>query len=263
MRLAIETHVEEHGDGPPIVLLHGFTGDSTTMFDLSSRLDGCGRRVMIDLIGHGKSEAPAWDAYQMDDAIAQVRGVVDVLGESPVLLGYSMGARVALAAAASGIPLRGLITIGGRAGIQDPEKRALRRCTDNGLADEIVERGIDWFVEHWERQPFYASQAALGSDHLHAARLQRLGNSPHALAASLRGMGAGAQESVHDRLPLVDAPALILQGELDVRSLVYAYELVDGLANARLSMVPIAGHATHIEAPEITARRIRGFLTEI
>lgn len=263
MRRSVETYVEEQGDGPPIVLLHGFTGDTTTMHELSARLDGCGRRLLIDVIGHGKSDAPDWRTYAMEDAVGQIEDIAHTLDEPPVLIGYSMGARVAVAAAASGMPLRGLVTIGGRAGIADAEKRMLRQCTDNALADEILDRGIDWFVEYWERQPFYASQAALGDGHLEAARHQRLGNTPDALAASLRGMGVGVQEPLHHKLSSISCPTLVIHGELDVPFRVHANELADGIPGAELSIVPVAGHAAHVEAPAETARRIRAFLTAI
>ncbi len=263
MNRAVDTYVESHGDGPPIILLHGFTGDTTTMHGLSNGLDGCGQRVLIDLIGHGKSQAPPWSSYEMDDAVAQIRSVLESLDDPPVLVGYSLGARVALAAAASDLNLRGLVTIGGRAGIADRDERLLRRAADKGLANEIEERGIEWFVDHWANQPFFASQQALGLDHLAAVRRQRLGNSAHALAASLRGMGPGAQEPLHDQLPEMNAPTLVMLGELDLRFRGFSEELLNGLPNAELSTVPVAGHAAHIEAPGEAARQIRAFLTRI
>ena len=261
MNRVVETYIESHGDGPPIILIHGFTGDTTTMRELSDGLDGCGRRILFDLVGHGKSEAPPWSTYKMGDAVAQVAGIVESLDERPAIIGYSMGARVALAAAANGMNLRALVTIGGRADIADVEERVLRRCSDVGLADEIEERGIAWFVDHWASRPFYASQQTLGPAHLEAARLQRLGNSSHALAASLRGMGAGAQDPDHGRLASVVTPTLVMLGELDLRFRAHADELLARLPNAELSVIPVAGHAAHVEAPGETVRRIREFLT--
>ena len=167
--MRVETYTEHHGDGPPILLLHGFTGDTTTMRDLADRLEGCGERVLMDFIGHGKSEAPELEAYDMEAAIEQVRSVGEALGSPPAVIGYSMGGRVALAAATAGVQMRSLVLIGGRAGIRDPEERFLRRCADDGLAEEIMERGMEWFVDYWASRPFFASQRALGTRHLTAA----------------------------------------------------------------------------------------------
>lgn len=263
MNRVVETYVESHGEGPPIIMLHGFTGDTTAMRDLSDLLDGCGRRILLDLIGHGQSEIPPWSPYKMADAVGQVRAVCESLDEIPVLVGYSMGARVAIATAVGGVELRGLVTIGGRSGVADPEMRALRRYSDNQLADDIEKRGIEWFVDYWSDQPFYASQQALGSDHLGAARRQRLGNTPRALGATLRGMGVGAQEPLHTLLPSISTPALVMVGELDVRFREHADDLVRGMPDAELAVIPVAGHAAHLEAPRETARMIRAFLTRI
>ena len=260
---AVETHTETFGEGPPIILLHGFTGDTTTMRGLSDSLDGCGRRILVDLIGHGKSDAPHRHSYPMDEAVQQVRSLAETLDEPPVLIGYSLGGRVAISAAVNGMSLRGLVTIGGRAGIADPEERTLRRFADDALADDIEEKGIAWFVDHWANRPFYASQKTLGSSHLAESRTQRLGNSCHALAASLRGMGVAVQEPLGELLPRIDTPTLVMVGELDVRFRECADQLLCGIPNAELAVVPIAGHAAHLEAPSETARAIRGFLTRI
>ena len=258
---AVSTYVEEFGEGAATVLMHGFTGDTLTMYDLADRLTG--RRILFDLIGHGRSEAPDRPAYTIDDAVAQVAGVVAPLDDLPVLLGYSMGARMALAAAAGGVPLRGLVLIGGRAGIADAEQRRLRRYSDDELADDIEERGIEWFVDFWATQPFFSSQHALGEEHLQVARRQRLGNAPRALATSLRGMGPGAQEPLHDRLPSIAVPTLLIVGEHDGPFRFHAAELLGGLADARLRVIRGAGHAAHLEAPALTASAINAFLADL
>ena len=263
MNRVVETYVESHGDGPPIILLHGFTGDTVTMLDLSDRLDGCGRRILIDFIGHGRTDAPDRHAYTMDEAVAQVRAVAEGLDTPPVLLGYSMGGRVALATAVAGVLTRGLVLIGGRAGIADEAERNRRRYSDAALADDLETRGIAWFVDFWASRPFYASQHAMGEEHVEVARRQRLSNAPRALAASLRGMGAGAHQPLHEYLPSISVPVLVVLGELDVAFRGHAEELIRGLPNAELALIPAAGHATHLEAPGETARRIRAFLTRV
>lgn len=255
---AVATYVESHGEGPPTILVHGFTGDTLTMLDLAGRL--AGRRILLDLIGHGRSEAPDRTAYTIDDAVAQLAAVAAGLGEPPVLLGYSMGARVVLAAAVGGVLSRGLVLIGGRAGISDEQPRRLRRYSDDELADDIEENGIAWFVEHWASQPFFSTQHALGEEHLQVARRQRLGNAPRALAASLRGMGPGAQRPLHDRLGEVTVPALLVVGSLDEPFRRHGEELLAGLPDARLEVIESAGHAAHVEQPVATATVINEFL---
>lgn len=259
----VDSYVEVQGDGPPVVMLHGFTGDTTTLQDLADRLDGSGRRILVDLLGHGRTDAPDRHVYTVDDYVTQIGAVVAPLDTPPVLLGYSMGARLALAAALAGVPTRGLVLIGGRAGIADADQRTLRRYSDDALADDLEQRGLDWFVDFWASRPFYASQFALGEEHIETARRQRLRNAPRGLAAALRGAGAGAQEAFHARLAEVAVPVLVVIGELDVSFRLHAEELISGLPDAELAMIPAAGHATHLEAPGETARRIRAFLTRV
>ena len=138
-----------------------------------------------------------------------------------------------------------------------------RRYSDAALADDLETRGIAWFVDFWASRPFYASQHAMGEEHVEVARRQRLSNAPRALAASLRGMGAGAHQPLHEYLPLISVPVLVVLGELDVAFRGHAEELIRGLPNAELALIPAAGHATHLEAPGETARRIRAFLTRV
>ena len=82
----VETYTEDHGDGPPTLLLHGFTGDTTTMRSLADALDGTGKRILLDLVGHGRSAAPRIPRYGMDLAIGQIREVVAGLEQPPVLI---------------------------------------------------------------------------------------------------------------------------------------------------------------------------------
>ena len=66
------------------------------------------------------------------------------------LVGYSMGARLSIGLAAM-YPdrIKSTILIGATAGISDESERAARRRSDDRLADEIVEKGIEWFVTYW------------------------------------------------------------------------------------------------------------------
>ena len=54
----IDFHVEDHGNGPPLVLLHGFTGSAASWSSVSHDLVIDHRVIAIDLIGHGASSAP-------------------------------------------------------------------------------------------------------------------------------------------------------------------------------------------------------------
>ncbi len=260
----ISLWVESEGEGTPLVLLHGFTGTSRTMRETAERFPGF-RTIRLDLLGHGRSDAPGETApYAMERCASQVAGVInEVCGEPAHVLGYSMGARVALALACfQPASVRSAILVGGRAGFADATERQQRIAADEALADRIERDGIEPFVDRWMALPLFASQARLGEAFLARARRGRLAQRPHGLAGSLRGMGAGAQPPLHDRLTRVKSPVLVAVGSEDERFAPVARDLADRLPQGRLAIVPDAGHAAHLENPEAFARIASAFLAD-
>jgi pimeloyl-ACP methyl ester carboxylesterase len=93
-----------HGEGArPLVLLHGLLFSQRMHEALARALAGYGNRVVtLDLLGHGESDRPAdqW-RYSMPAYGRQVVALLDELGDrDAVILGTSLGANVALEAAA-------------------------------------------------------------------------------------------------------------------------------------------------------------------
>jgi len=259
-------HAVCEGDGSPVVILHGFTGSAASMADVAAGLHDRHRTIRVDLVGHGESEAPRdVSAYRMESCVDQVADVVDALGARPAhFIGYSMGGRVALALCVRRPELvASAILIGARAGIADAGERAARVRHDRALADRIERDGVPSFVDHWLALPLFASQRRLGEEALAAAREQRLANRAHALALSLRGMGAGAQPPLGNHLGDVRAPACLVVGEEDARFRAIAEALARELPRARIEIVPAAGHAAHLENPSAFLRISRRFLAEV
>ncbi len=258
-------HVEVEGDGPPLVMLHGFTGDTTTMWPLSRALTGIRTVYAVDLPGHGRTGLLDEDALHgfvaTVDLLADLFGRLDI-GRADVV-GYSMGGRFALGLAVLYPDLVETLTlIGASAGIADDGERRARRRADDELADDLLADGIEPFVNRWMALPLFASQDRLGAVALAAARRQRLGNDPAGLAASLRGAGSGAQPSLWSRLHEGDHQTLLLVGAEDAKFRRTAVRLADGLLRSRIAVVPDAGHAAHIENPAATAELIVEFVTE-
>src|SRR4051794_26503000 len=94
----VDFRVEDYGSGPPLVLLHGFTGSAVSWSPVSRDLASDHRVIAIDLIGHGASSAPAdpW-RYAFEQALHDLVEVTSQLGVARATwLGYSMGGRLAL-----------------------------------------------------------------------------------------------------------------------------------------------------------------------
>jgi 2-succinyl-6-hydroxy-2,4-cyclohexadiene-1-carboxylate synthase len=258
-------HAEEAGAGPPILLLHGFTGSVDEWAELTPRLAPLRRVVAIDLIGHGRSPAPAdVAAYTMGRCAADLLDVMDGLGADQFdLLGYSMGGRAALhlAAAAPG-RVRSLVLESASPGLADPAERAARAASDDALADRIEAEGVGWFADHWGNIPLFASQAALPAAARAALRERRLRNSPAGLAGSLRGMGTGRQEPLWQRLGKLTMPALLITGELDGKFVAVNEQMAARMPRAEHISVPGAGHTVHLERPRAFADLVVGFLRQ-
>jgi 2-succinyl-6-hydroxy-2,4-cyclohexadiene-1-carboxylate synthase len=258
----IELNVEVSGGGPALLLLHGFTGDISTWEPF---LDDWGAftRIRVDLIGHGKSDAPADpERYSMEHAVEDLVALLDELDiGAAALLGYSLGGRLALHfALAQPERLWGLILESAGVGIEDPEERAARRRADEALADDMERDGIEAFVDRWQNQPLFASQTQLPADVLERQRLLRLSHSPVGLANSLRGMGAGTQQYLMPQLAESVVPSLFLAGALDERYAALAKEMARLMPGAALDIAPNAGHAVHLEEADRFRRAVTGFL---
>jgi len=245
-------HVEVSGEGPPLLLLHGFTGSARSFDALAPALRARRRVVAVDLVGHGRSEAPhAVAAYAFARAVDDLARVLDALRiPRAALLGYSLGGRLALGfACAHPGRVSGAVLIGASAGLAQAEARAARRRDDEALAASIEAHGVEAFVVRWEALPLFASQARLPAPVRAALRAQRLANVPHGLALSLRGMGTGAQPPLHDALARAPMPLLFVAGAEDVKFAAIARELAALAPRGACALVPAAGHAVQLERP--------------
>ena len=258
--------VMDIGAGEPLLLLHGFTGCGANweMAGITAVLGKQYRLIVPDLLGHGRAPAPQDPAdYAMPHAAQALADLLNQLAISQTnLLGYSMGGRLALYFALH-YPQRihKLILESASPGLADPTARAQRRHSDNALADRIERDGIPAFVDFWESLPLWDSQAKLPLTKQLALRQQRLQNSAHGLANSLRGMGTGVQPSLWDNLPQLDKPTLLLAGELDAKFVAINQQMVAHMPHARLEIVPQAGHTIHLEQPAHYAQQVRQFFT--
>lgn len=247
------------GTGPHLLLIHGFTGDRTTMATLAEALGHHRTVISIDLVGHGESASPVdLDRYSMPAATRQLAAVLDDIGSSSAdVVGYSLGGRVALSfACARPDLLRTLALIGASPGLPTPAAEE-RRATDEALADSIEIDGLDRFVDRWMALPMWRSlEARLGAEAWHASRQQRLTNSSRGLANSLRGMGTGAMPALHDRLGTLDVPTLLITGAEDTKFCQIALDMAAALPDASTCVIEQAGHAAHLEQPDAASLAI-------
>jgi len=245
------------GEGPPLVLLHGFTGAGSAFDHLRDALGGRFRCGVPDLPGHGHSPpATGWD-----DALEDLRAALP--GESFFLAGYSMGARLALGfALRHPSRVRALLLESGSPGIEDVAERERRREEDEQLAGLALREGVPAFVARWEQHPTLAGLRELPASMAAALQERRLRNSAAGLASALRYLGTGAQPPLWDELALLRIPTLLLAGERDKKFAAIALRMVERIPRARLLFVPRSGHSPHLEAPAEYAWALLGFFQQ-
>ncbi len=194
-----------------------------------------------------------------DDLASLVRR----LGAGPVdVVGYSMGARIALRLAVAHPPLvRRLVLEAPSAGIADPAARAERAAADAEWARLAVAEGIEAFAARWAAEPVLAGEAALPATARSRQAAIRRANAPLGLAASLVYGGQGAMEPLHDRLAAITAPTLVVAGAADPAR-ARAEEVAAAIPGARLAVVAGAGHAPHLERPDRFHALVLDFLLE-
>src|SRR3712207_3347755 len=150
----IDFHLLDRGNGPPLILLHGFTGSSASWAHVIDDLTKGHRVIAIDLIGHGRSAAPRDPSrYAVESALDDLAEVVRQLGlERAHWLGYSMGGRLALGLALRHPSLVSSLTLeSATAGIPHDDERDQRSVADENLARRIEDLGVEAFVKEWEQ----------------------------------------------------------------------------------------------------------------
>ena len=248
------------GDGEPIVCLHGFSESSYTWDAIN--LPGY-RLVRIDLIGHGDSDIPEEDeAYTIPKMIEDLHTVIyHMVGDRYYLMGYSMGARIALSYALEyESEIKGLILESGSVGIASEAERAERRKADEELAHQIEHNDGSWFASRWAEAPIFESQKQLLPAVAELIHLRRAHNSPFALACTLRGSGQGVMTYIGDQLDKLSCKGLYVSGALDTKYTTIGRDVFGKLPNFKHVVVERAGHNVHIEKPQAFEQAVLDFL---
>ncbi len=199
----------------------------------------------------------------LDHAEHSFEGRMREILSSPasVLVGYSLGGRLALRAALrSPDSVTAVVLVGATAGIEDGPMRVQRAEADEKLASWIEVMPIEDVVSLWERQPLFADQSDLLVEE---QRPGRLSQDPRSLALLLRTAGQGRLEPVWDELHSFELPLLAIAGARDDGYSAAAKRIASVAPNARAAIVEEAGHAAHLQQPAEVASLIAAFLDDL
>jgi 2-succinyl-6-hydroxy-2,4-cyclohexadiene-1-carboxylate synthase len=228
---------------PEVVFLPGFMQHADTWSPIAAAV---GESYPVRLL--------EFETWTFEERLEEI----EAAAAGAVVVGYSMGGRLALHAALA-VPFAGLVTLGSSAGIEDADERRRRRAADLELADWIETHSIEEVVARWEANPVFASQSP---SLVAAQRAGRLDHEPAALARLLRSVGQGALESIWDELATLRMPVLALAGENDGTYEAAARRIASLVPRGRCGVVAGAGHAAHLEAPDATRDAILAFVGE-
>lgn len=245
-----------------LVALHGFTGSGADFDVLREALNAPVRWTTPDLPGHGENLAPFAAAYTVPAMAAAVAAYLRTLPAGHrVLLGYSMGGRVALRCALDWPGLvDALVLIGAHPGIQDDTERRDRGLLDTHRAARIRSIGAPAFSLEWARVPLIATQDRVPEPFRSSMAERRASNDSLKLSIACEVGGTGSMEPMWARLAQIDVPTLLIAGADDDKYKDIIAHMLPLMDTARPATLLGAGHAAHLEAPAAFAIRLAAFL---
>lgn len=242
-------HTVTSGDGSrEFCFVHGFTqtGKSWTT---AAQAIGDSINTFVDAPNHGESQGISLTLQETGDELADI-----AFGK--ILVGYSMGARMALHAAIQHpYAMTGLILVSGTPGIEDDAEREARVQADEELASRIEMIGTSAFIQEWIRQPLFA-KSKFSDEEIQ----DRCKNTATSLATSLRTCGTGQQESLWSQLQEIKIPVLLICGTRDEKFVEIAKRMNQMISWSTMRILDKAGHNAHLDQPEDFAQAVNWWL---
>ena len=270
-----------------VVLLHGFAQHPDSWNEVAGKLLVCGfeaatvdlSRLALQLACKGEPEGGPV-SLQEDDRSADpfdaachhvahvVRSTFERTGAAPVLVGYSLGGRIALGTVLhdEGLPLAGLVLESAGLGPADQAQRETLRQRNAAWAQRVRSEGVETFMEWWATLPLFATQASLPARTREALRVGRMDNDPEGLALQLEGWGQHAQADKSTSLAFLARtakrfPTMYIAGSLDAKYAALAEEVRVAAPDAQVCVVSDVGHNIHLEAPSAYVEELKKVLT--
>ncbi len=252
-----QLHVEIRGDGPDVVLLHGWALHGGMWGPWIESLSRRARLHVIDLPGHGRSAWPAGASTLRDLA----RAVSPHVPRGAAVLGWSLGGMVALEIARTRPgDLAALVLVA-----TTPCFLAREDWTA-GMNPGVLEGFAAGLAGDYRRTlaNFLALQTWGDENATQALRSLRANldshgePDPQALAA---GLGILRHADLRNDLAAIAVPTLVIAGDHDrITPVAAGRELAARLPTARFVEVPKAGHAPFLSHPETVLREVETFL---
>lgn len=261
--------------GRPLLLVHGFTGAKEDFRDVVAPLAAAGHWVVApDLRGHGASSHPKGeDAYGLARFASDLVGLVDVLGWDRFdLLGHSMGGMIAQVIAID-VPERigRLVLMDTATGGVDGSEQGAVEGSENA---RIMEMGIE--LCRAEGLAAVAAVLEMGEQPLETPAHARLAEIPEFAAWEEAKFAASSPDmwcamvgqflTVEDRIDALGhlpMPTLVVVGEQDRPFRSVSKRMAEVVPDARLVVIPGAGHSPQFENPQAWYAAVTSFLSQV
>lgn len=250
---------DDQGTGLPLVFLHAFPLNRSMWAPQTTALSRQFRTIAMDLRGHGESDAPLWN-FSLDQYADDVCALLDHLAiPQAVLVGLSMGGYISLAFSRKyGSRLKGLVLADTRAQADSPEGRTGRF----NLAQTAYGKGADAVADIMLSKLLGATSRQQKPELVDSIR-HTIRNTPvSGIVVDLMAMADRPDSVAH--LRTLACPTLVVVGQEDhTTPLADAHVMATGIPGARLAVIPVAGHLSNLEQPEVFNDLVRTFAEEL
>jgi 2-succinyl-6-hydroxy-2,4-cyclohexadiene-1-carboxylate synthase len=237
---------------------------SVKRVDLWRFLDCCpmtlpefGRALNAEAAGAASADGRSWIMDgRSDRSVGSDGSCFDAPSAIPlrVLVGYSMGARLALHALLDGGPWDAAVLVAPHPGLESESERAARRKSDAEWAGRALTGDWREFLALWNAQPVLADSTRFTP----VNELRR-----REVARSFMDWSLGAQEPLWERLGEIQCPVLWCVGERDDKFRALAERALPLLQRGELWVAPDSGHRAPWDAPEAFAAKVGEFLERL
>ena len=246
-RDGVKIHYEVHGDGPALLLTHGFSSTGQMWAGQVEPFSKHFKVITWDMRGHGATDYPADPAaYSEEATVADMAALLDAVGAKTAIIGgLSLGGYMSLAFhRAHPERTRALLIIDTGPGYKNDEARAGWNANAAKTADRFDRDGL--------------GRLATGSVETRTVRHR----DATGLAHAARGMLAQRDARVIESLPRIAVPSLVVVGADDAPFIAASGYMAAKIPGATLVTIPDAGHAANIDQPEAFNAAVLGFLDE-
>jgi pimeloyl-ACP methyl ester carboxylesterase len=247
-RDGVQIYYEVHGEGPVILLSHGYSSSSGMWKGQVEALSKDHKLVIWDMRGHGDSDYPAdQGAYTEEATVADMAALLDAVGaKSAIVGGLSLGGYMSLAFnRVHPDRVSALLIIDTGPGYRNDEAREGWNRTSIARAERFEKEGL--------------GMLANASAEVRAVRHR----SADGLAKAARGMLTQRDAGVMNSLATIAVPAVVVVGADDTPFLAASDYMAAKIPGAKKVVIPDAGHASNIDQPEAFNRAIVAFLDEL